>query len=343
MNNITKDYRYIIILVVLSVYNILGLPCFWPDDLGDHFAIFVRSFWNTNYEFPQVTLVLGIISGLIYVSFGVLFILWSLWFYRKVLKAAACRYSKARRRMGITVYSLFVFSLLTFGIISYHKPRNLCIAIKWNDKAAIREMLANDVDVNALGDHGYAPLHTALLYAKYNVVELLVINGADPNVKTSEGKVIPLQLVLHYPNDRKIHIAQMLIDHGADIHQRDIARNTVLHTASFFSNELTDEVVSRLLLKNGAKVNVKNKFGQTPLHLAAHPMQGGVEPNVDNIELLLQHGADVNAIDKKGQTPLDIAIKNEHADKAVKTLRKHGGKTSKELGIKPAPATQPAG
>ena len=48
------------------------------------------------------------------------------------------------------------------------------------------------------------------------------------------------------------------------------------------------------------------------------------------VELLIAEGADVNAKDEEGKTPLDatsVFNKTETAD----FLRKHGGKTGKEL------------
>jgi ankyrin repeat protein len=81
-------------------------------------------------------------------------------------------------------------------------------------------------------------------------------------------------------------------------------------------------------LDAGADVNAKGKYGRTPLHYAA---SRGLKKI---IELLIARGADVNTKievgDYKGQTPLDGATQwnlTETAD----LLRKHGGKTKKEL------------
>ena len=48
------------------------------------------------------------------------------------------------------------------------------------------------------------------------------------------------------------------------------------------------------------------------------------------VELLIDNGADVNAKMEDGRTPLDVAIKYKKTETAD-LLRKHGGKTKKEL------------
>ena len=78
-------------------------------------------------------------------------------------------------------------------------------------------------------------------------------------------------------------------------------------------------------LADGADVNVKDKVGWTPLHLAAF------NGHKEIVELLIANGADVNAkSDDVGRTPLDLAIHFKHPETAD-LLRTHGGKTGEEL------------
>ena len=65
-------------------------------------------------------------------------------------------------------------------------------------------------------------------------------------------------------------------------------------------------------------------IGRTPLHCAAY------KGHKEIVELLIAEGTDVNANSDDGKTPLDRAIKNKHPETAD-LLRKHGGKTAKEL------------
>ena len=94
-------------------------------------------------------------------------------------------------------------------------------------------------------------------------------------------------------------------------------------------------------LAAGANVNAKEGFfGTTPLHLATR------KGHTEIVELLITAGADVNARDKGtgsagGNTPVDRDISDScqelsrDSKAAIKDtialLRKHGGKTKKEL------------
>ena len=76
-------------------------------------------------------------------------------------------------------------------------------------------------------------------------------------------------------------------------------------------------------LDAGTDVDAKDGFGlgRTPLHFAAR------EGHKKIVELLIDKGADMNAKANDGTTPLDMADDKETAA----LLRKHGGKTRKEL------------
>lgn len=73
--------------------------------------------------------------------------------------------------------------------------------------------------------------------------------------------------------------------------------------------------VVRDRLREGASVNQRNEFGQTPLHLA---VICGVPKMV---KMFLQAGADVLARDKKGRTPIDMATDKGILNICNKALR----------------------
>ncbi|XP_033726933.1 oxysterol-binding protein-related protein 1-like [Pecten maximus] len=79
---------------------------------------------------------------------------------------------------------------------------------------------------------------------------------------------------------------------------------TALHLATYFGHV---DVV-RLLLQNGAGVNVVNPNGDTPLHKAAFTGR------METLTLLLQYEADVGKINDEGQTPEMIGKTKEIKD-----------------------------
>ena len=93
-------------------------------------------------------------------------------------------------------------------------------------------------------------------------------------------------------------------------------RDTPLHRAAFWGYT---EVVE-LLINNEVDVNAKDKYGCTPLHDAAE------YSHLEIAEMLINRAPDMNALDNNGDTPFDLA-NGETAD----LIRKHGGKTGKEL------------
>jgi ankyrin repeat protein len=134
-------------------------------------------------------------------------------------------------------------------------------------------------------------------------------------------------------------VKQHLAD-GTDVDAKDEDGATPLHNAAVMDHV---EVV-KLLIAEGADVDAKDDIDKrTPLLYAA--MQGQKEIT----ELLIAKGADVNAKDKHGWTPLfhaKLVYKWESPDAKVAKrqtadlLRKHGGKTNKELEAEGTP-TEP--
>ena len=106
-----------------------------------------------------------------------------------------------------------------------------------------------------------------------------------------------------------------------DANAQTRSENTPLHAAAYQGHS---DVVE-LLIANDADVNASDMRGWIPLHAAVDQGHAAVA------DLLIVKGADLNARMKGGgYTVLDLANLKEQTEIAA-LLRKHGGKTKKEL------------
>lgn len=167
-------------------------------------------------------------------------------------------------------------------------------------------------------DWGMMHWEWAITNGNKDMVELLIVNGADVNAKTSPNWSTPDWTPLHFAaSSGKKDIAELLLAKGANVNAKTGMEMTPLHYA--VANGHKD--IAELLLAKGADVNAKDLRGggATPLHYAVgHGYK-------DIAELLLANGANVNA-ESHGGTPLRVAIEQAHSDDIADLLRAHGGK-----------------
>ena len=97
-----------------------------------------------------------------------------------------------------------------------------------------------------------------------------------------------------------------LLGRGANPNAKDRYGNTPLHVAAAWGYA---DVV-KMLLDHYAYVNARDNSGATPLHRAA------AYGRADIARLLLEHGANPSIRDKDGRTPLDIARGRGHEEVA---------------------------
>jgi ankyrin repeat protein len=108
-------------------------------------------------------------------------------------------------------------------------------------------------------------------------------------------------------------VVRLLLDQGADVEVADSDEETPLHLAS--SNGQLDMV--QLLLDQGANIAAADDAGWTPLHQASR------NGHLEVVQLLLDQGANVTAADYDGWTPLHLASENGHLE-VVRLLLKQG-------------------
>ncbi len=186
---------------------------------------------------------------------------------------------------------------------SAESPADLIDAVKRQDAAAVRTLLAKRVDVNGQAADGSTALHWAVQRNDQALVEQLLRAGASTKAST-RYQVPPLYFAALNGN---APIMERLIAAGADANATAFEGQTMLMTAALSGR--ADAV--RLLLQRGAKVDAVEPYrGQTALMWAAS------EGNTDAAAVLLEAGANVSAKSTGGFTPLLFAVRNARLDTA---------------------------
>ncbi|KLL02735.1 MAG: tankyrase-2 [Mycoplasmataceae bacterium RV_VA103A] len=140
--------------------------------------------------------------------------------------------------------------------------KELFEAIKSNDVEKAKKIIDKG-KVNfdeTYGEDEFAPLHLAVVYNNSEIIDKLLKNGADPDVKDSEGNT-PLHFAAEQNN---LELLKLLVKHEGNVNAVNEYNWSVLHSAaSGIINEKEDWEVVELLLKEGAKTDVKADNGFT--------------------------------------------------------------------------------
>lgn len=143
---------------------------------------------------------------------------------------------------------------------------------------------------------GRTPIFQAVKSGKAEVTEALLTAGANPNQLVNAAAETLLNFAI---SKGYISLVELLIKHGADIHQPNRAgENAILMAAKTGNVQMMD-----ILLRAGADIkSVNPQNGKTALHLAA---RSGV---LEAVNYLIDKGANINARDKEGNNAIFEAI-----------------------------------
>lgn len=196
-------------------------------------------------------------------------------------------------------------------------------AAKRGDIEDIKRLYHERADINyqEMDNESATALHIAVSNGHYHAVCALVECGCNVNCLMKDRKS-PLHIAVQSNNPQ---IAQYLLTNTYNRANVDAADSS--GEVGLFYTSWTN--MADVLLRNGAKPNIPNHEGVTPLHRA---VRSGFP--LDHVRLLLHYKADPNAMDRNGMTPLSMACDFQDEDTederydVVSALLEHGAEVN---------------
>lgn len=203
----------------------------------------------------------------------------------------------------ITICSILFFSFATNTKIKFYVLNNeesLVKATKKGDIKEINELINKGTDVNISGieknSENIPPIIIAAVSNNSKILSLLIEKGANVNT-ILKGKDITLAEI---ETEREIKTIKLT--------------NPTPLLAAVMGGNIEN---IKILLKNGADIDLKGGLGFTPLMLASF------YGKIDIVEILLKNGANINLKDDRGVNALDYSIQEKKTD-ISKLLIKNG-------------------
>jgi len=205
-------------------------------------------------------------------------------------------------------------------------------AAQLDDLETAKLLLKAKADVNATNRYGVTPLSLACVNGNTELVESLLAAGADPNTTLRGGETV----LMTAARTGKVGPVKALLSRGAIVDAKERRGQTALMWAAADGHA----AVVELLLKAGADFRTPlADSGFTPLFFAAR------EGRTDVVRALLKAGADVNEAMQprrssaknppKGTSALILAVENGHFELAVALLEAGADPNDQRSGFTP--------
>lgn len=219
-----------------------------------------------------------------------------------------------------------------------------------------------EYDLSVTFDEGTTALMIASYYGYADLVNALIQNNADVNLKNKKNYTALLYATDIWARqgigiyDSNFNVVELLVNAEADVN----VANNYGWSPLFFAADNSNSDIVIFLVDNGADINLVSSEGITPL-LIANDVESvkvlakttninkvnlagitplisfsGREISTEAINILLENGADVNIVDKDGETALSYAIENSNFETALILLNNNANpnlakKKAKEL------------
>lgn len=181
----------------------------------------------------------------------------------------------------------------------------------------LKSFLPKVKNINAVNLAGESALTNAIKNGSIEVIEFLINNGANLQIKDKKGQNLAFVLIQSHRagrgfnrggnNDETADKLQLLKSKGLNLSDTPSDKNTLYHIAA----SKNDLVALKALNNLGLDINAKNSEGLTALHKSAL-----VSKNDQTLQYLVSAGADKTIKDDMDETAYDLAKENEYLQKA---------------------------
>ncbi len=134
------------------------------------------------------------------------------------------------------------------------------------DGVRIARLLEHGANMNEEDEINTTALHVGSLHRKYEIVRLLLSHNTEANAEANGGETASHRVAhIKYGSPEYARVARVLLVYGIDVDARCRKDRTPLHFASNFGKP----EIAQLLLDHGANVNAEAVDIGAPLHVSS--------------------------------------------------------------------------
>lgn len=208
---------------------------------------------------------------------------------------------------GVGIVKLLLEYATRQNLLTKYGQTALFRAAEYGRVEIIELLLEEHVAYDFRYELGYTPLFIAAKNGHMGVVNLLLGKNAARNTKDDLGYT-PLLRAL---KDNNVKMAGLLLEKHIEEDSADDSQQLLLAAAQIGHIK----GVKSLLQKLSSIREIRDKYGRTPLYIAAY------KGHVEVVELLLEHHVEKDARSRNGRTPLYMAARFGHLSTVEMLLR----------------------
>ncbi|XP_051244304.1 ankyrin repeat and SOCS box protein 16 isoform X1 [Dicentrarchus labrax] len=242
----------------------------------------------------------------------------------KVKQTSALRLAASRGHTGCVEELLFRGAEVNDDPGGSTALHDACIG---GHAVCVQLLLSHGAEPDLLAADGSAPLHLCTSAQSFQCAELLLEGGAEVNVRMKESRLTPLHVAARRG---LVEHVELFLSHGADVLATNREGETPLNAACCGAERPSEagrylRVIEKLL-GGGADPRTAGRKQHTPLHNAC----ANCSPRI--VDLLLQHGAKADVANCAGYTPMDCLLQvvedypDQEPEAIARSLLNHGAK-----------------